>query len=84
MLCVTLAGNGGNIFTVTVEQPQPQVCAADQYILVTQAEAQSFSPFEMDIESAAAISGAVLLLWGVAFVFRAARKSLETSESSEL
>lgn len=84
MICVTLVGNGGNTYTVTVEQPQPQACAVDQLVLVTQQELQIFSPLQMDLEAAVAIGGATLMLWGVAWLFRAARKSLENQTESEL
>ena len=46
-------------------------------IVMTRLELQQQSPFYLDIESAAAIGGAVLLVMAVAFVLRAARKTLE-------
>ena len=49
----------------------------DALVVVTRLELQQLSPFYLDIESAVAIGGAILLVMAVAFVLRAARKSLE-------
>lgn len=62
-------------------------CDPDQLTVLTQTELQAVipgaganppSPFNLDIESAVAIGGAILLLWAVAFVLRMARKSVES------
>jgi hypothetical protein len=37
----------------------------------------------MDVSTAAAIGGAVLLLWAVAFVLRSVRKTIENMTESE-
>lgn len=49
----------------------------------TSASAPGYSPFWMDEGSAVAIGGAILLVMAVAFVFRMARKSLESEKESE-
>jgi len=53
-------------------------------IVMNRVELAQYSPFYLDIESAGAIGGAFLMVMAVAFVFRLIRKSLESSESSEL
>ncbi|PJI97932.1 hypothetical protein CLU85_2732 [Acidovorax sp. 69] len=48
----------------------------DSLVVMTRTELQQYSPFYLDIESAGAIGGALLLVMAVAFVLRAARKTL--------
>lgn len=49
-------------------------------VVMTQAELQQSGPLNLSPESGAAIGGAVLLVMAVAWVLRAARKTLEESE----
>lgn len=98
MLCLTLSTAGQNLGTTTtanafvpnanfavayIVRAQPAECPADSYVLLTKSEAQTNSPFQMDIQAAVAISGAILLLWAAAFVLRMARKTIENSTESE-
>lgn len=57
--------------------------SADALLVIAPGELQSMSPLHLDIESAVAIGGAILMLWAVAFVLRMARKSIENSLESE-
>lgn len=52
-------------------------------VVLTRLELQQLSPFYLDIESAMAIGGAILLVMAVAFCFRVASKALATSEPKE-
>lgn len=52
----------------------------DAYVVMTRVELAQHSPFYMDIESAVAISGAMLMAMAVAFVFRQALNSLSSRE----
>ena len=52
-------------------------------VVMSKTEVQQLSPFYLDPESAVAIWGAILMLWGVAWLFRMARKSLESPTESE-
>lgn len=57
----------------------------DVYYVMTKAELdqqKTLTPFVLDNESAVLLSGALLLIMAVAFVFRQIRKSLETEESN--
>lgn len=99
MLCLTLSAAGQNLGTTTtsnafvpnasisvayIVRAQPAECPIDSYVLLTKAEVtQNNSPFHMDVSTAAAIGGAVLLLWAVAFVLRSVRKTIENMTESE-
>lgn len=99
MLCLTLSNTGQNLGNTTsanafvpnanfavayVVRAQPSECPIDSYVLLTKAEVtQNNSPFHMDVSTAAAIGGAVLLLWAVAFVLRMVRKTIENMTESE-
>ncbi|WP_241213192.1 hypothetical protein SR914_02240 [Comamonas testosteroni] len=52
----------------------------DAYVVMTRVELAQHSPFYMDIESAVAISGAMLMAMAVAFVFRQVLNSLSSRE----
>lgn len=52
----------------------------DAYVVMTRVELTQHSPFYMDIESAVAISGAMLMAMAVAFVFRQVLNSLSSRE----
>jgi hypothetical protein len=72
MFCV----NASTMATVGCDTP-------DALIVVSKDELIHMSPFYLDPESAVVISGAILMLWAVAFVLRMARKSVESSNESE-
>jgi hypothetical protein len=57
--------------------------SADALLVISPSELQATSPLHLDIESAVAIGGAILMLWAVAFVLRMARKSIENSSESQ-
>lgn len=69
----------GSTTVVEVDCSQP-----DALLVLSRLELQQLSPFYLDIESATAIGGAVLLVMAVAFLLRAARKALETEKETEL
>ena len=99
MLCLTLSTAGQNLGGTTsatafvpnanfvvayIVRAQPAECPIDSYVLLTKAEVtQNNSPFHMDVSTAAAIGGAVLLLWAVAFALRMVRKTIENMTESE-
>lgn len=61
---------------------QASGCVEGQYVLQSADELQP-DPFRLDNQAAVAIGGAILMLWGVAWLFRRAMKSLENSTESE-
>lgn len=72
MFCVTLK----NAIQLTYQQV---TCDPSSTLLVlTPEELAQRSPFYLDIESAVAIAGAILMVMSVAFLLRMIRKSLET------
>ena len=55
----------------------------DALVVVTRVELAQMTPFYLDRESAVEVSGALLMVMGVAFVLRQIRKYLESeSENS--
>lgn len=69
----------------------PDECDED-YVIVTVAEYREWqtlkdgalqSPFVLDLESASQIGGAILLVWGVAFVTRLLLRALSIDEGKE-
>lgn len=67
--------------SVTNQTYQEVSCdTPDAYVVMTRVELAQHSPFYMDIESAVAISGAMLMAMAVAFVFRQALNSLSARE----
>ena len=54
----------------------------DALIVMTREELAQHSPFYLDIPAAIEISGAILLVMGVAFVLRMVRKYLESDDSA--
>ena len=63
---------------VTGQTLQETSCDTPGALLVmTQQELQQHSPFYLDLESAALISGSLLMAMATAFVLRQARKMLE-------
>ena len=50
----------------------------ESWVVMTHVELAQHSPFYMDIESAVAIGGALLMVMAVAFVLRQIRKYLES------
>lgn len=52
-------------------------------LVMTRLEFQASSPFYLDIESAAEIGGAVLVVMAVAFLLRAARNALSLEKETE-
>ena len=68
------------MFCVVSENQQltEATCVNPQaWLVMTREELAMHSPFYLDIESAVAISGALLLAMGTGFVIRMVRKSLE-------
>lgn len=60
------------------QQIEPVSCdTPGAYLVMTQQEFAQASPFYLDLESAAQISGALLIALGTAFVLRVLRKYLE-------
>ena len=55
----------------------------DALLVMTRLEFQAASPFYLDIESAAEIGGAVLIVMAVAFLLRAARNALSLEKETE-
>ena len=53
-------------------------------IVLDRVELAQYSPFYMDVESASAIGGALLLAWAVAYCFRMVIKLLKPESESEL
>lgn len=68
MFCVHV--NGSEIEQVSCDSP-------GAYLVMTHAEFAQASPFYLDLESAAEISGTLLIALGTAFVLRVLRKYLE-------
>lgn len=68
------------MFCVVSENQQLTEATCDNpqaWLVMTREELAMHSPFYLDIESAVAISGALLLAMGTGFVIRMVRKSLE-------
>lgn len=72
MYCIALTGT---------DRTPVDCSSADVVLVISRVELAQMSPLNLDPESAVAISGAILMLWAVAFVLRMARKLLETKES---
>ena len=68
VFCVSV--NGTHIEPVNCDTP-------GAYLVMTHAEFIQSSPFYLDLESAAQISGALLMAMAVAFLLRTLRKYLE-------
>lgn len=68
MFCVELIGQ--TLHETSCDTPSA-------FIVMTQQELQQHSPFYLDLESAALISGALLMAMAVGFLIRQARKLLE-------
>lgn len=75
MLCVE-ASLDGQIFVV---DPQPTDTSGCGLVLVSGLEA-SQSPLSLTVEQASQLGGAILLVWGVAYVFRVLARFLSQSE----
>lgn len=75
MICVQADANG----TVYVVDPQPTDTAGCGLVLVSGLEA-SQSPLSLTVEQATQIAGAILMVWGVAYVFRVLARFLSHSE----
>jgi hypothetical protein len=69
MFCVQSGG---------VDQTSYDCNAVDALIVVSRVELSQLSPFYLDVASAVAIGGPILMLMAVAFVLRMIRKYLET------
>lgn len=74
MFCIASSG---------VDRVAVDCSAPDAFIVITRLELSQMSPFYMDIESAGAIGGALLMVMVVAFVLRMIRKSVESSNESD-
>lgn len=75
MLCVQVVEGGG----VVVVDPQPVEVSACGLVLVSGAEAVS-SPFSLSAEQGSQVAGAVLALWGLAFVIRMLIRAMSIDE----
>lgn len=78
MLCATVDSNG----SVYLVDPQPVDTAACGLVLVSGLEAAS-SPWSMTPEQGSEIGGAVLLVWGLAYVFRLLVRALNVDENGD-
>lgn len=74
MRCVLIDTSGAVVDLV----PQPSDVTSCTLVLVSPTEVNS-SPFVMDLADAAAIGGAVMLLWAVAFGIRQVLDFLRSS-----
>lgn len=59
-------------------------CTGSQYVVVTQAEfdAATVSPFRLDPDQAAAIAGAVILVWSVGWSIRTLVRVLRHTDTT--
>lgn len=78
MLCVAIGGNGA----VFVVDPQPVDTAACGLVLVSGVEASS-SPWSLTVEQGSQVGGAILLAWGLAFVFRVVIRALNVDQNGD-
>ena len=78
MLCVGVSPDG----SVYVVDPQPVDTSACGSVLVSGLEAAS-SPWSMTPEQGSEIGGAVLLVWALAYVFRAVARALNVDENGD-
>lgn len=67
-----------------LDQTAYDCSAVDALIVVSRVELAQYSPFYLDVPAAVAIAGPILLLMGVAFVFRMVRKYLESENEKEV
>lgn len=77
-VCVVVDSNGA----VYVVDPQPVDTAACGLVLVSGLEANS-SPWSVTVEQGSQIGGAILLVWGLAFVFRVVIRALNVDENGD-
>jgi hypothetical protein len=75
MLCVESGADG----VVRVAQSQPAAVADCTLVVLAPAEVQS-NPFVLSMQDGAQVAGAILLVWGVAFALRMARRSINLGE----
>ena len=57
--------------------------APESWVVMTHVELAQHSPFDMDIESAVAIGGALLMVMAVAFVLRQITNYLRSKDEDE-
>ena len=80
MKCLHDLGNGN--FTELV--PQPQVFTECMHVVGNPSEfQQSNSPFNISVADALQLSGAIALVWAVAFVGRVSIKALNIDEKGD-
>lgn len=77
MLCVEI--QGGKVVEVVPQPNNPAGCA---YVLLTGGEVAT-NPLLLTAEDGAQIASAILLVWGVGFVWRALIKTLHGDERHE-
>lgn len=60
-------------------------CTGSQYVVVTQTEfdAATVSPFRLDLDQAAAISGAILAVWAAGWAIRTLVRVLRHTDSTQ-
>lgn len=75
MICVQVGADGA----LQVVTPQPVEVAACGLVVVSGSEAAS-SPFAISPEQGSQIGGAVLLVWGLAYVFRLVIRAFSIDE----
>lgn len=75
MFCIKTGG---------VDQTAYDCNQVDALLVISKTELSQLSPFYLDQISAVAIGGAILMIMAVAFVLRLIRKSLESSNESEI
>lgn len=78
MLCAAVDSSGA----VYVVDPQPVDTTGCGLVLVSGAEAHS-SPWLLTLEQGSQIGGAILLVWGLAFVFRVVARSFNVDEKGD-
>ena len=78
MLCVEQDING----VILALDPQPADVSLCPLVLVSGPEA-ALSPWALTPEQGAEIGGAILLVWAIAFGFRAVARTLSTAQSKE-
>lgn len=77
-VCAQVDSNGA----VYVVDPQPVDTSACGLVLVSGHEANS-SPWALTLEQGSQVGGAILLVWGLAFVFRVVIRALNVDENGD-
>lgn len=75
MQCLTDTGTG-----FVISNPQPEIYTSCTFILVNPTEIES-DIFNLTPEQGSEIGGAIMLVWAIAFAYRAAIHALKSDES---